>query len=100
MGVDVGWLMLYGSSHSSSYGAPKASGVAWTKIRVARRFGAALVLQNAMQEASSQQALMKQAAAILLVLHMHFLESQKGREKQGTALCCSGTSSSQGHKRR
>ena len=51
--VNVGWLNTYGASHASGYAAPKTSNPAWPKIRVARRFGAALVLHDIMQEVSS-----------------------------------------------
>ncbi len=54
--VNVGWLNTYGASHASGYAAPKTSNPAWPKIRVARRFGAALVLHDIMQEVSSNQA--------------------------------------------
>lgn len=52
VGLDCGWLVIHGSSHTSGYGVPKVSEKAWPKIRVARRFGAALVLQDIMQEVS------------------------------------------------
>ena len=51
--VNVGWLNTYGASHASGYAAPKTSNPAWPKIRIARRFGAALVLHDIMQEVSS-----------------------------------------------
>ena len=54
--VNVGWLNTYGASHASGYAAPKTSNPAWPKIRVARRFGAALVLHDIMQEVSRTQA--------------------------------------------
>ncbi len=50
VGLDCSWLVIHGSSHTSGYGVPKVSEKAWPKIRVARRFGAALVLQDIMQE--------------------------------------------------
>ena len=50
VGLDCSWLVIHGSSHTSGYGVPKVSEKAWPKIRVARRFGAALVLQAIMQE--------------------------------------------------
>ena len=50
VGVDCSWLINQRFSHASGYGAPKLSEKAWPKIRVARRFGAALVLQDIMQE--------------------------------------------------
>ena len=50
VGLDCSWLVIHGSSHTSGYGVPKMSEKAWPKIRVARRFGAALVLQDIMQE--------------------------------------------------
>ena len=52
VGLEYGWLIQHGSNYTSGYGGRKVSDKVWPKLRVARRFGAALVLQDIMQEVS------------------------------------------------
>lgn len=54
VGLDQGWLVNNRSNnrYTSGFKALNASDRAWPKVRVVRRFGAALVLNDIMQEVS------------------------------------------------